>query len=99
MKCMKTLRGECKYQHLCALALHLLSIPASNADSASAFSLVRRIKTDFRSNLIPDTISSLIGVHVNSPFRCCSQVDFSASLLDKAKSCTRELNKTNGQKR
>ena len=99
VKCMKTLRGECKYQHLCALALHLLSIPASNTDSERVFSLVRRIKTDFRSNLIPDSISSLIGVHVNSPFRCCSLVDFSASLLDKVKSCTREFNKTYGQKR
>ncbi len=53
---------------------------------------LRRIKTDFRPSLLPETISSLIGVHFNSPFQCCSQTDFPTSFLDKAKSCTREMN-------
>ncbi len=92
VKSMKTVLGDMKYQHLSTLALNLLAIPASNADCERVFSLVRRIKTDFRASLLPETISSLIGVHFNSPFQCCSQTDFPTSFLDKAKSCTREMN-------
>ena len=57
VKAMKTPMGDQKYWKLSTLALQLLSIPASNA---RVFSLVRRIKTDFRSSLHTDTISSLI---------------------------------------
>jgi hypothetical protein len=92
VRSMKTASGDVKYQYLSSLALHLLAIPASNADSERVFSLVRRIKTDFRSSLLPDTISSLIGVNFNSPFQCCSQSEFSTSFLDKAKKCTHEIN-------
>ena len=92
VKSMKTALGHIKYQHLPTLALHLLAIPASNADCERVFSLVRRIKTDFRGSLLPETISSLIGVHFNSTFHCCSQTNFPTSFLDKAKSCTREMN-------
>ena len=92
VKSMKTALGDMKYQHLSTLALHLLAISASNADCERVFSLVRRIKTDFRGSLLPETISSLIGVHFNSPFQCCNQTDFPTSFLDKAKSCTREMN-------
>ena len=45
---MESPLGERKYHHLSNLALDLLSIPASNADSERVFSLVRKIKTDFR---------------------------------------------------
>ena len=37
--------GSLKYCHLATLALHLLAIPASNADSECVFSLVRRINS------------------------------------------------------
>ena len=51
--------GSPKYTNLSALALHLLAIPTSNADSERVFSLVRRIKTDFHSSLSPETVSAL----------------------------------------
>ena len=82
VKSMKTVFGDMKYQHLSTLALHLLAVPASNADCERVFSLVRRIKTEFRASLLPETISSLIGVHFNSPFQYCSQTDFPTSFLD-----------------
>ena len=44
---MQSTMGELKYNNLATLALHLLAIPASNADSERVFSLVRRVKTDF----------------------------------------------------
>ena len=62
VKSMKSPMGDNKYSNLATLCLQLLSIPVSNADIERVFSLVRRIKTEFRSSLNVDTISSLIGV-------------------------------------
>lgn len=92
IKSMKSPMGDYKYGNLDTLALQLLFIPASNADSERVFSLVRRIKTDFRSRLIPETVSALVGIHFNSLDKCCEGSDFEPSLLIKAKSCTREKN-------
>ena len=51
---------------------------------------VKHIKTNFRSGLYPDGVSSLIGAHFNSVLNCCEQSNFEPSLLNKAKCCTRE---------
>ena len=48
---MKSPMREQKYLHMATLSLELLSIPASNDDSEHVFSIVRRIKTEFRSSL------------------------------------------------
>ena len=50
---MKSPMEEPKYVHLVTLALELLAIPASNADGKRVFSLVQRVKTDFRASLMP----------------------------------------------
>ena len=88
----KSPMGEQRYKNLATLALQLLSIPASNADSERVFSLVRRIKTDFRSSLQTETVSALIGYHFNKKCQCCELSSFDDSLLDKAKSCTNQRN-------
>ena len=98
VKSLRTPMGDIKYPNLSMLVLKLLSIPTSNADCERVFSLVRRIKTHFRSSLLPETISSLIRIHFNSPFQCCEQSEYSTSLLDKAKLCTREMNLSYGGK-
>ena len=89
---MESPLGERKYHHLSNLALYLLSIPASNADSERVFSLVRRIKTDFRASLSTETVSALIGCHLNKTFKCCEQRKFDTALLNRAQTCTRERN-------
>ena len=48
---LKSPMGNLKYKNLATLALQLLTISASNADSEQVFSVVRRIKTDHRSSL------------------------------------------------
>ena len=93
VKSMESPLGERKYYHLSNLALNLLSIPASNADSERVFSLVRRIKSDFRASLSTDTLSALIGCHLNKTSECCERRKFDVTLINKAKVCTRELNK------
>ena len=89
---MESPLGERKYHHLSNLALHLLSVPASNADSERVFSLVRRIKTDFRASLLTETLSALIGCHLNKTFACCERRQLDTSLLSKAQTCTRDMN-------
>ena len=88
----KSPMGEKKYCNLATLALQLLSIPSSNADSERVFSLVRRIKTEFRSSLQTDTLSALIGCHFNKTTDCCEKVHLDESLITKAKTCTHERN-------
>ena len=89
---MKSPMGEPKYEKLATTALTLLSIPTSNADCERVFSHVRRIKSEFRSSLCTETVSSLIGCHFNNTSQCCKQSVFEESLLQKAKRCTHERN-------
>ena len=62
---MKSLMGEPKYIHLSNLALQLLSIPTSNADSERGIQL-KRIKTDFCASLSVETSSALISTVVQN---------------------------------
>ena len=87
---MKSPMGEPKYVNLATLALELLAIPASNADSERVFSLVRRVKTDFRASLAPETLSSLIGCHFNMNANCCQFDKIDDALIKKAKTWTLE---------
>ena len=89
---LKSAMGSLKYENLSILALQLLAIPTSNADSERVFSLVRRIKTDFRASLSPETVSALIGCHFNKSGKCCEVTKFDDSLLIQAKQCTRQRN-------
>lgn len=89
---LKSPMGEVKYGNLANLALQLLSIPASSADCERVFSLVRRIKTEFRSSLSTETLSSLISCHFNKTWKCCENNGFEESLLTAAKKCTHERN-------
>ena len=52
--------------------------------SGNQTSLVSHIKTEFRSSLSIDKVSSLIGYHFN---KCCELSLFDESLLAKGKSC------------
>ena len=49
-------------------------------------------KTEFRSSLSTETVSSLIGYHFNKRCKCELSL-FDESLLAKGKSCTNERNK------
>ena len=74
------------------LSLQLISIPVSNADIERVFSLVRRIKTEYRCSLATQTLSSLISCHYNKTWTCCERYKFKYSLLVATKKCTHERN-------
>ena len=78
VRSQKSPMGSPKYANLSALALHLLAIPTSNVDSERVFSLVRRIKADFVS---PETVTALIGCHLNKTGKCCEVATFDDSCL------------------
>lgn len=58
--------GKPRFPVLSALAAAMLALPNSNAASERAFSMVRRIHTEFRSELGNDTLCSLLSVKINS---------------------------------
>ena len=82
---LKSPMGGLKYNNLATLALQLLSIPASNADSERVFSLVRRIKTDNISSL-----STLLTIQRHDARHTSLTRPY--FLLSKAKTCRRERN-------
>ena len=88
---MQSPMGERKYSHLANLSLQLLSIPASNADSERVFSLVQRIRTEFRASLSTESVSALIGCHFNKNCECCEKSTFDDSLIAKAYTSERNL--------
>jgi hypothetical protein len=95
---LKSPMGSPKYENLSLLALNLLAISTSNANSERVFSLVRRIKTDFRASLSPETVSALIGCHFNKTSQCCELSKFDEELIIQAKHCTHQRNLSYGSK-
>ncbi len=54
---MKSPMDDHKHSNLATLAMHVLSVLTSNANSDGVFSLVWRVKTEFRSTLRPETVT------------------------------------------
>ena len=69
----------------------LLTIPPGNAGSERTFSMVRKIDTEFRSELGHDTICALLSV--KNSYQKPSEFNPSQSLLRTAKSATYMYNK------
>ena len=76
---------------LSKLAKTLLVLPNSNADSERAFSLVKKIATEFRADLNKDTLCALLSCKMNTHLHCY-ELKPSAVLLKNAKSATMEYN-------
>ena len=65
---------------LSKLAKTLLVLPNSNADSERAFSIIKKIQTEFRSDLNNDTICGLPSCKFNQN-QCCYEYQPSHGLL------------------
>ena len=76
---------------LSKLAKTLLVLPNSNADSERAFSLVKKIATEFRADLNKDTLCALLSCKMNTHLHCY-ELKPSAVLIKNAKSATMEYN-------
>ena len=82
---MTTLHGLIK------LAKCILALPVSNANTEIVFSIVRKIITDYRTQLNQETLCSLLACKVNNDSECF-QLETPIELLRQAKVTTKEYN-------
>ena len=85
-----------KLPNLSKVALAVLTIPHSNAGEERVFSMIKKNKTDFRSNLdLPRSLSSIMTIKMNKPANLlpCHTFKPSNSLLTKCKAACREYNR------
>ena len=85
-----------KLPNLSKVALSVLTVPHSNAAEELVFSLIRKNKTDFRSNLDLETsLSSIMTIKMNKPASLlpCHRFKPSKELLKKCKAACREYNR------
>ena len=72
--------GAKRFGVLSKLAKTLLVLPNSNADSERAFSIIKKIHTEFRSDLNNDIICGLLSCKFNQN-QCCYEYQPSHDLL------------------
>ena len=80
-----------KFPVLSKLAMACLVLPASNADSERIFSHVKKIHTEFRSELSVDTTTDMLATKQNQTVMCCDY-EPTENVLQKAKKATMQYN-------
>lgn len=83
--------NKARFIVLSKLAKTMLVLPNSNADSERAFSLVKKIATEFRADLNKDTLCALLSCKMNTNLNCY-ELKPCALLLKNAKTATSEYN-------
>ena len=81
-----------RFPLLSRLATAMLTIPNSNADCESIFSMVRKMQTDYRSDMDNSTLCSLLCAKINAK-ETCYQFQPSKALLRAAMCATYNYNK------
>ena len=94
---MTTLGGAARFPNLSRLAKCILSLPVSNAETERVFSIVRKIITDYRSQMDRNTLCALLACKMNSDCKCY-YLATPSDLLRKAKSATMEYNRAHSSK-
>lgn len=94
---MKTLQGDDRFPSLFLLAKCLLSLPVSNADTERVFSIVRKIITDYRTEMEQSTLCALLSCKMNCDCPCY-ELDTPKELLRAAKVATMEYNRAHCSK-
>ena len=77
---LTTLDGSVQFPYLASLAKCLLSLPHSNADTERVFSIVRKIVTDYRTEMDQSLLCALIACKLNCD-TCCFKFTPSAELF------------------
>ena len=83
--------GTARFALLAKVMLAFLVVPLSNASSERAFSMVRKIETDFRSELAQGTTCTLLSVKMNTDVRP-SVFASSAKVLESARNAVSSYN-------
>ena len=88
--------GNKKFSHISKLALSILLIPHSNATCERVFSAVRKIRTDFRSSMGPNTLEAMCLVKMDMQFAgaVCHQQEYTREQTKQAKNATEKFNRS-----
>ena len=89
---MMTVDGRPRFPHLTCLAKCVLSLPVSNADTERVFSVVRKIVTDYRTEMDQSTLCALLACKLNTNVNCF-ELDTPKDLIRNAKRATMEYNR------
>ena len=88
---MTTLSGSLRFPNLSKLPKCILALPVSNADTERVFSIVRKIITDYCTQLNQETFCSLLACKLNNDSECF-RLETPIDLLRQAKVATKEYN-------
>ena len=88
---LKTGTGEARFPNLFTLMQCLLILPHSTAQVEGVFSLVRRIKTEFRASLEYSSLCALLACKLNTDC-ACFELPTTPELLHAAKQSTNVYN-------
>ena len=85
--------GQRRFPMLCKLMKAMLMLPNSNCDAERVFSILRHIKTEFRSSVDHETLTSLMAAKLNGLLNInCYQIETKTELLKLAKSAANVKN-------
>ena len=90
---LKLADGTTRFPTLGKLMKALMCIPHSNASSERAFSMMKKVTTEFRSELGQDTLCAIMALKYNGHECCHPNLFKDEDLLKKAKSATYLYNK------
>ena len=94
---MTTLDGAARFPNLSRLAKCVLALPVLNAETERVFSIVRKIVTDYRTQMDQSTLCALISCKLNNDSKCF-ELATPEELLKQARTATMEYNRAHRSK-
>ena len=81
---LKTAMGVVRFPAITRVFIPLLGLPNSNAECERVFSMVRKIHTDSRKSLQPETLTSYMQCKINFD-ACCYKMEVTKEMRQLAK--------------
>ena len=85
---MSTVSGAARFPNLTNLAKCVLVLPVANADTERIFSIVRKIVTDYRTQMEQNTLCALVSCKLNNDLKCY-ELETPKDLLSRACTATK----------
>ena len=92
---MSTVTGTATFPNLTSLVKCILALPVANADTERIFSIVRKVVTDYRTQLEQNTL--LVSCKLNNDKKCY-ELETPSELLSQACTATMEYNRAHSSK-
>ena len=86
-----------RFPNLSRLAKCLLSLPVSNAETERVFSILRKVLTEYRTQIDQSTLCALVSFKLNCDSKCF-ELETLAKFLEEARTTTMNYNKAHSSK-